>query len=53
MKINYVCIVYNVDLDILDFYRPRSKGDNVLDSIRPSICLSVRSLTAELFDLRP
>ncbi len=25
-------------------YRPRSEGDNVLGSVRPSVCLSVRSL---------
>ncbi len=31
------------------YYRPRSKGDNVLGTVRPS----VRPLTAELFDLRP
>ncbi len=34
-------------------YRPRSGGDNVLGSVRPSVCTSVRPLTAEPFDLRP
>ncbi len=38
-------------------YRPRSEGDNVLDSVCPSIRLSVRlsadTITAKPFDLRP
>ncbi len=38
-------------------YRPRSEGDNVLGSVRLSVCPSVRpsvsALTAEPFDLRP
>ncbi len=38
-------------------YRPRSEGDNVLGSVRPSVRLSVSpsvtALTAEPFDLRP
>ncbi len=35
-------------------YRTRSEGDNVLGSVRPSVCpSSVRPLTAEPFDLRP
>ncbi len=33
-------------------YRPRSEGDNVLGSVRPSVCLSVNALTPEPFDLR-
>ena len=37
------------------FYRPRSEGDNVIGSIRPSVCVSldmfVRALLFELFDL--
>ncbi len=36
-----------------NIYRPRSEGDNVLGSIRPSICPSADTLTAEPFDLRP
>ena len=34
-----------------NIYRPRSEGDNVLGSVRPSVCLCVYALTAEPFDI--
>ncbi len=44
-------------LSLIHIYQPRSEGDNVLGSVRPSVHLSVWvsvcALTAEPFDLRP
>ncbi len=36
----------------LNIYRPRSEGDNVLgNAVRPFVCLLVRALLLEPFDL--
>ncbi len=39
MKWYYILFIYCADS--IHFYRPRSEGDNVLGSVRPSVCLSV------------
>ncbi len=37
-----ISIVSYIDKDTMIDYRPRSAGDNVLGSVRPSVRLSVR-----------
>ena len=37
----------NVWRTVADIYRPRSEGDNVLGSVRPSVCPSADTLTVE------
>ncbi len=49
--------MHNCEVRDINYYRPRSEGDNELGSVRlsvrPSVCPSVNALTAEPFDLRP
>ncbi len=43
------CYHFKNCMKLHSYYRPRSEGDNVLGSVRPS----ADTLTAEPFDLRP